>query len=117
VIAVKASELAHNGKVAVRIRELQEETARASLLTRQKVIADLIRNSDRAYELDRIAESNQALDKLAKIGGFYEQPSDDDKGLEALERLRQAIREARHGDGATVRVERPQAHALPEGRS
>jgi hypothetical protein len=117
VVAVKASELARNGKVAVRIRELQEDSARASLLTRQKVIADLIRNSDRAYELNRIAESNQALDKLAKIANLYEQPNDNDRGYEAVELLREAIREAGHGDSVTVRVEQPESRALPEGRS
>jgi len=66
-INVKACELLKNGKVAVRLQVLQERAASKVVLTRAWVLERLMRNADKALELEDLTASNKALELLGKV--------------------------------------------------
>ena len=65
-INVKACELLKNGKVAVRLQVLQERAAAKVVLSRQWVLEKLMRNVDKAIDLEDVNGSNKALELLGK---------------------------------------------------
>ena len=66
-IHVNASKLLSNAKVALRVDELQEEALEVSKLNRAWVLKRLMRNVDKALELEDLTASNKALELLGKV--------------------------------------------------
>lgn len=62
-----ASKLLRNAKVAPRLQVLQERSAAKAVLTRQWVLERLMRNADKALELEDVTASNKALELLGKV--------------------------------------------------
>jgi phage terminase small subunit len=65
-IEKRACELLQNGKVAGRLRELRERSAAQAVLSRAWIIDRLMRNADKALELEDVTGSNKALELLGK---------------------------------------------------
>lgn len=65
-VNVWASELRSDRRVAVRIAELQQRAANKAELTRAWVLERLMRNADKAIELEDVPGSNKALELLGK---------------------------------------------------
>ena len=70
VIWVKASELMSNGKVLVRVAELQEMAQERTLVTMQSITEELDENRAIAAQLDQPAAMNAATMGKAKIHGL-----------------------------------------------
>lgn len=70
VIWVKASELMKNGKVAVRLVELQMEAAERSQVTVESLTKELDENRALASKLDQPAAMNGSTMGKAKLHGF-----------------------------------------------
>lgn len=65
-INVNASKLLKNAKVALRLQVLQERSAKTATLSRAWVLEKLMRNVDKAIELEDVNGSNKALELLGK---------------------------------------------------
>lgn len=66
-IHVDACKLLAKPKVALRVHELQEEALEVSKLNRAWVLKRLMRNVDKALELEDLTASNKALELLGKV--------------------------------------------------
>lgn len=66
-IHVRASELLSNSKVAVRVDELQAEALEVAKLNRAWVLKRLMRNVEKAHEIEDLAAANKALELLGKV--------------------------------------------------
>lgn len=62
----EAKALTDNPKIASRLRVLQERSAAKVTLTRAWVLERLMRNADKALEMDDVNGSNKALELLGK---------------------------------------------------
>lgn len=79
-INVKASELLKNGKVSVRLHELQERASAKVVLSRAWVLERLMRNADAAVGKEDFQASNKALELLGKtdeLGMFTEKTKNE----------------------------------------
>lgn len=65
-IHVNASKLLANAKVALRVDELQAEAMEVAKLNRAWVLKRLMRNADKALELEDLTASNKALELIGK---------------------------------------------------
>lgn len=70
-IAVKASELLANGKVAVRIDELRKPVVAAARMTLESHLADLKMLRDRALEAEQYSAAITAETNRGKAAGLY----------------------------------------------
>lgn len=65
-VHVNACKLLANAKVALRVDELQDEAMEAAKLNRAWVLKRLMRNVDKAVDMNDLAASNKALELLGK---------------------------------------------------
>lgn len=65
-IAVNASKLLSDANVALRVAQLQERASAKVVLNRSWVLERLMRNADKALELEDVTASNKALELLGK---------------------------------------------------
>jgi len=66
----EASKLAHHPVVTQRINEIRRTFTKHSIWNKARVVAELVKNLEKAQQHGRIAAANQALRQIAKIEGL-----------------------------------------------
>lgn len=66
-IRVSAAKLLSDPNITLRVSELQERASAKVVLTRAWVLERLMRNADKALELEDVTASNKALELLGKV--------------------------------------------------
>lgn len=79
--------LLKNVEIKKKIDEKLQETARKAWISAERVIQWFIRNSEKAYEKWDISASNNALDKLGKHFGIYEEDNTQKSNVISIERI------------------------------